>query len=196
MSDDEIKEIVATRIWRKIRLGEELTDEEEEIALKMKAGLKKAIDISRARKGKIAVERVEVPTELPEGVATVAFEMETEKYAEMVETIFEGVLSGKYEFRSAVNFDNHVRTVMYERETRGKTPIEVICKDSGTAWSLQQTIDWTLHREIKVVAVRRQKNMVEVAYLRKGIPAPPPKEKLVYTFKKTDGWTLTGEPKK
>lgn len=137
----------------------------------------------------------EKPTEVPEGVTLAKFEMKDEEFAKIVEDIFEAVMSGKYEFRSAVNYDNHVRTVMYEKGKPGGTRIEMLCKDSDTAWSLQQTIDWTYKYEIEVVAVRRMKNVVEVAYTRIGIPAPPYKEKLIYTFKKTDGWTLTGEPK-
>jgi hypothetical protein len=74
-------------------------------------------------------------------------------------------------------------------------PIEVVCKDKENSIALRQTIDWVYAGEIEVVAVRRQEKAVEVAYIRKGI-AKPKKEFMVYTFKKTDGWSLVGEPKR
>jgi len=129
----------------------------------------------------------EKPTELPEGVITVKFGMKTEKDAESVETIFEAIVTGKYEFRSAVNIDDMVRTVMYDKGGKVGTPIVMFTKDKDIAWSLQQTIDWALHGMIKVVAVRRERDVVEVAHLKLGLKEPPPKAKYIKHFKGR-GW--------
>jgi len=136
-----------------------------------------------------------VKPELPEGVVLVKFEMKNEKYAEMVSTIFDAIASGDYEFRSAVHLKDMMRTVMYKKGAKTGTPIEVYAKDKDVAWSLQQTIDWAYNKIIKVVATRREGNMVEVAYIKVGLAPPPPKEKCIYSFKKTDGWKLVGEEK-
>ena len=137
----------------------------------------------------------EIPTILPEGVESAAFELYADTDAETTETVFMGIMSGKYDFRSAVNLGAMVRTVMYETGAKAGTPIEIVTVSKEMAWSLQQTIDWAHEKLIEVVAVRREGKIVEVAYIKVGIAPPPPKEKLIYTFKKTDGWTLVGEEK-
>lgn len=141
------------------------------------------------------VEEKVPPTELPEGVYTVPFEMKDEKFAEMVENIFETIIAGKCVYKSPVNIDNVMRTVMREKDTGVETIITVSCKDNENAMSLRQTLDWVLFETIKVVAVRRQKNIVEVGYIKVGLKPPPVKEKYIYAFKKTDGWTLEKEVK-
>lgn len=144
----------------------------------------------------LSEESKEVPeTKLPEGVTLVKFEMKNEKYAEMVSTIFDAIVSGKYEFRSAVHLKDMFRTVMYKKGEKTGTPIEMFAKDKDNAWSLQQTVDWAYRGIIKVVATKREGATVEVAYIKLGLAPVLPKEKYIYSFKKTDGWTLTGEEK-
>jgi hypothetical protein len=153
-----------------------------------------ALFIIQALKRKKYVE--EVPeTKVPEGVTVVKFEMETPEFAEVVEECFKKFMEG-YAGRSAVGYDHKVRFVMVHRDKpKVGYPIEVVCKDKENSIALRQTVDWVYTGEIEVVAVRRQEKAVEVAYIRKGI-AKPKREPMVYTFKKTDGWTLVGEPKR
>lgn len=141
----------------------------------------------------------EKPVEQLEGLVVVKFEMRTVGDAKSVHTIFDAVVSGKYEFRSAVNLKDelgvYVRAVMYEKSKKYGRPVEVYVKNKETAWALMQTLEWIYKDEIRVVAVRRLDKTVEVAYIRKGIPKPPPKEKYIMFLKKTDGWTFVKEPK-
>jgi len=149
--------------------------------------------ILRARE---RAEKVEIPTEVPEGVTLVRFELYANPDAESTETVFDAIMSGEYEFRSTVNLGAMVRTVMVKKVRKeAGTPIQIVTTSKDMAWSLMQTIDWTYKGIIEVIAVRREGLVVEVAYIKKGLKPPPPKEKLIYHFKKTDGWTLVGEPK-
>lgn len=137
----------------------------------------------------------EKPVELPEGVTLAKFEFQNEVYAKIAENIFELILAKAAEFRSAVNIKTMVRTVMYKKGEKTGAPYEMYTKDNENAWSLQQTIDWTYRDIIEVVAVKRDHTILEVAYTKKGLKAPPPKEKMIYAFKKTDGWKLVGKEK-
>lgn len=137
------------------------------------------------------------PVTLPEGLETVPFEMVDEANATQVETIFLAMIEDTHEFRSAVNFDSDVRTMMYEKGKKyGGTPVRVSTISKEMAWSLQQTIDWQYTKQIKIVAVRRKGAIVEVAYLKLGIPEPPPKEAYIHFLEKTDGWTLEKHEKR
>ena len=136
-----------------------------------------------------------IETKVPEGVETVKYTFVNEKDAELVETMFDAITTGKYEFRSAVNIGTMVRCVMYEKGEKVGTPVRVIVTDKDMAWHLQQLIDWCLRKQVKVLAIRREGKNVEVAFRMEGIAPPPPKEKLWYSFKKTDGWSLVGEEK-
>jgi hypothetical protein len=134
-------------------------------------------------------------TKVPEGVTVVKFEMETPEFAEVLEECFKKFMEG-FAGRSAVGYDHKVRFVMVHRDKpKVGYPIEVVCKDKENSIALRQTVDWVYTGEIEVVAVRRQEKAVEVAYIRKGI-AKPKREPMIYTFKKTDGWSLVGEPKR
>jgi hypothetical protein len=142
----------------------------------------------------LKTEVVPPETKVPEGVTVVKFEMESPEFAEVVEECFKKFMEG-YAGRSAVGYDHKVRFVMIHRDKpKVGYPIEVVCKNKENSIALRQTIDWVYTKEIEVVAVRRQATIVEVAYIRKGV-VKPKKEPMIYTFKKTDGWTLTGEPK-
>ena len=133
----------------------------------------------------------EEPVTLPEGLETVPFELVDEANAEQVETMFLAMVEDTHEFRSAVNIGKDVRTVIYEKGKKyGGTPIQVTTVSKEMAWSLQQTIDWCLLKQIKVVAVRRKGAIVEVGYIKKGFAEPPMKETYIHYFEKTDGWTM------
>jgi len=143
-------------------------------------------------------KKEEVPeTKIPEGVETVKYTFVNEKDAELVETMFDAITTGKYEFRSAVNIGTMVRCVMYEKGEKVGTPVRVIVTDKDMAWHLQQLIDWCLRRQAKILAIRREGKTVEVAFRMEGIKpmAKEEKEKLWFHFKKTDGWTLVSEEK-
>jgi len=133
----------------------------------------------------------EEPVMLPEGLETVAFELVDESNAEQVETMFLAMVKDTHEFRSAVNIGDDVRTVMYEKGKKyGGTPVRVSTVSKEMAWSLQQTIDWCYTKQIQVVAVRRKGAIVEIGYIKKGIPEPPSRETYIHYFEKTDGWTI------
>jgi hypothetical protein len=140
---------------------------------------------------------VEEVKKIPEGVETVKYTFVNDKDAEVTETIFDAITTGKYEFRSAVNIGTMVRCVMYEKGERVGTPVRMIVTDKDMAWHLQQLIDWCLRRQAKILATRREGKVVEVAFRMEGIKPMPKeeKEKLWYHFKKTDGWTLVGNEK-
>jgi len=146
-------------------------------------------------------ERVEPQLEeikkIPEGVETVKYEFVTVPDAEIAETMFDAIMTGKYEFRSAVNIGTMVRAVMYEKGEKMGTPVRMMVTDKDMAWHLQQLIDWCLKGNAKVLATRRKEKAVEVAFRMEGIKPmeKKEKEKLYYHFKKTDGWTLVGEEK-
>jgi len=138
----------------------------------------------------------EVPEEkIPEGVEVVKYVFVSETDAGMAETMFEAMGAGKAEFRSAVNLGTMVRCVMYEKDEKWGTPIRVAVMDKDMAWHLQQLIDWVYRKQAKILAVKKDKKEVSVAFRMEGIKPPPPKEKMFYQFKKTDGWSLVGEPK-
>lgn len=136
------------------------------------------------------VEDKKPETELPEGVVLVKFTMKDEKNAEGLETIFEAIINGGHEFRSAVHMKEMFRCVMYEKGWKIGSPIVLYAIHEDMAWSVQQTVDWAYLKEIDVVAVRREGREVEVGYIKLGIKAPPPKEKAIYAFRKVDGWKL------
>ena len=132
-------------------------------------------------------------TKVPEGVTMVKFEFLAEVDAKVAEDMFEVMIAKGAEFRSAVNMGTMVRAVMYPKGSKTGSPIRMVTKDKDTAWSLQQTIDWQYRDIINVVAVKKEGLIIEVAYIKRGLKVPPPKEKMIYAFKKTDGWTLKGE---
>ena len=173
------------------------TPEEQRYIETLRGEVKREI---QERLKKIEVKEKEIPTEvpvtkIPEGVEVVKYTFVNEKDAELVETMFDAITTGKYEFRSAVNIGTMVRCVMYEKGEKVGTPVRVIVTDKDMAWHLQQLIDWCLRRQAKILATRREGKTVEVAFRMEGIKPPPPKEWLVYRFKKTDGWSLVSEEK-
>ena len=194
------KETMKRLIDKETRRLEKLVDEDPVKAMQAIIAFYKALgysseEINELLKVKEEVVK-EVPAILPEGVYTVPFEMKDEKFAEMVENIFETIMAGKCVYKSAVNMDDAMRTVMREKDTGVETILMVSCKDNENAMSLRQTLDWVLWETIKVVAVRRQKNAVEVGYVKLGLKPPPEKEKYFYHFQKTDGWTLERKGKR
>jgi len=145
----------------------------------------------------VVTEEVTEPVILPEGLETVPFELVDEANAEQVETMFLAMVKDTHEFRSAVNIGKDVRTVMYEKGKKyGGTRIHITTVSVPMAWSLQQTIDWCLLKQISVVAVRRKGAIVEVGYIKKGIPEPPSRETYIHYFEKTDGWTVEKHERK
>ena len=153
-------------------------------------------EIDKLMSKQVAPEEEKViETKLPEGVTMVKFEFLAEVDAKVAEDMFEVMIANGAEFRSAVNMGTMVRAVMYPKGSKTGSPIRMVTKDKDTAWSLQQTIDWDLRDQIQVVAVKKEGLVLEVAYIKKGLKAPPPKEKMIYAFKKTDGWTIKGEEK-
>ncbi len=136
------------------------------------------------------------PIGLPEGIYITKFEMSDEKNAEQIEIMFELMIEGTHDFRSAVNLDKDVRTVMCEKGKSYGTPMIISTVSKEMAWSLQQTIDWVYKELIKVVAVRRKGSIVEMGYIKLGIPELPKPETYIYYFEKTDGWTLEKHDRK
>jgi len=134
-------------------------------------------------------------TKVPEGVEVVKYVFFTPTDVDMAATMFDAMGTGKYEFRSAVNLGTMVRCVMYEKGEKTGTPIRVVVQDKDMAWHLQQLIDWVYRRQAKVLAVKKEDKTLNVAFRMEGIKPLPPKEKLWYHFKKTDGWSLIGEEK-
>ena len=134
-------------------------------------------------------------TKIPEGVEEVKYVFFGTTDADTAETMFDAMGTGKYEFKSAVNLGTMVRCVMYEKGEKIGTPIRVVVMDKDMAWHLQQLIDWVLRGQVKVLAIRKEDKTLTVAFRMEGIKPPPPKEKLWYHYKKTDGWSLIGEEK-
>ena len=141
----------------------------------------------------LKTEVIPPETKVPEGITMAKFVFLAEVDAKVAEDMFEVMIAKGAEFRSAVNMGTMVRAVMYPKGSKTGSPIRMVTKDKETAWSLQQTIDWDLRDQIQVVAVKKEGVVVEAAYIKKGLKAPPPKEKMIYAFKKTDGWTIKGE---
>ena len=173
------------------------TPEEQRYIETLRGEVKREIQ-ERLKKIEVKEKAAEVPeTKFPEGVEVVKYTFVNEKDAELVETMFDAITTGKYEFRSAVNIGTMVRCVMYEKGEKVGTPVRVIVTDKDMAWHLQQLIDWCLRRQAKILAIRREGKTVEVAFRMEGIKpmAKEEKEKLWFHFKKTDGWTLVSEEK-
>ena len=193
-SKEDMKRLVDEE-YKKLK---ELADKDPVSAVQAIIGFYKALGYTKDKIDKLMGKRVVTEaeeTKIPEGVETVKYTFVNEKDAELVETMFDAITTGKYEFRSAVNIGTMVRCVMYEKGEKVGTPVRVIVTDKDMAWHLQQLIDWCLRKQVKVLAIRREGKNVEVAFRMEGIAPPPPKEKLWYSFKKTDGWSLVGEEK-
>ena len=195
-SKEDMKRLVDEE-YKKLK---ELADKDPVSAVQAVIGFYKALGYTKDKIDKLMGKRVVTEaeeTKIPEDVETVKYAFVNEKDAELVETMFDAITTGKYEFRSAVNIGTMVRCVMYEKGEKVGTPVRVIVTDKDMAWHLQQLIDWCLRKQVKVLAIRREGKNVEVAFRMEGIKPMPKeeKEKLWYHLKKTDGWSLVGEEK-
>jgi len=165
----------------------------DEIKVKLDEAIERGW-ITKAEIEEVKGVKVKPETKVPEGVNLVRFEFENEKYAEMAELMFSALMKG-YMPKSAVNLDTMVRLVLVEKGKKSGEIVKVYMVDKENAVMLRQLLDWIWFGFAMIVAVKREGRFLEVAYIKHGLQPPPPTEKYIYYFKKTDGWTLVREEK-
>lgn len=141
----------------------------------------------------------EIPEEgFPEGVEHVKYTFASDKDISTTETMLEAAGVGKADLRSAVNIGNFVRTVMYSPpDEKNGTIVRVAVTDKDMAWHLQQLMDWTHRKQVKIIALRREELTLYVAFRMEGIqPEPKPIPAWFHgQNSKSKGWRLVKEEK-
>lgn len=89
-------------------------------------------------------------------------EKDTKKAFEM----FEKLVTGNFEVRSAVNWNSSVSGVVYRIEGKGGYKVVMECADKEIAWILQQFLDWHFKKVMRFISVIMKEECIEVKYER------------------------------
>jgi hypothetical protein len=165
---DEIPDIYLPDLAKKL----------QEFWVEKKAKVEKPVPVKKWKER----EREEPVTITEEGVRVAVIEMATDKDADFAEQAFFALQEDRKVYKSAVVLNGTlVRTVEFEKSTKGTTVVMFNAASNESALGMRMLFDGTLRKEAIIVRVTRAERKLSVSYTTTGIKVLPKKPKRLKT---------------